>query len=230
LNAASAEAAETQDFEILGSSDGSPAQRVTLARPPVLAGSLDLRVREPLADEDIAALRIGDPDRVRTDIPGRPGTWVRWTEVPDVADAGPGDRVYSLDPATGDIFFGDAQAGMVPSVGRDCIAALTYRRVGTAAANQVTAWAPLNLVTTLGPSRPKTSPFATSKLIPSTATTSPYALRRPSTRMTASAPTAWADVMREWCHASGRDLSRPVQGSVASSSSRQERIRDQARR
>jgi hypothetical protein len=130
LNAASAEAAETQDFEILGSSDGSPAQRVTLARPPVLAGSIDLRVREPLADEDIAALRIGDPDRVRTDIPGRPRAWVRWTEVPDVADAGPGDRVFSLDPATGDIFFGDAQAGMVPSVGRDCIAALTYRRGG----------------------------------------------------------------------------------------------------
>jgi hypothetical protein len=149
LNAASAEAAETQDFEILGSSDGSPAQRVTLARPPVLAGSLDLRVREPLGDEDITALRIGDPDRVRTDIPGRPGAWVRWTEVPDVADAGPGDRVYSLDPTTGDIFFGDAQAGMVPAVGRDCIAALTYRRVGTAAANQVAAWAPLNLVTTL---------------------------------------------------------------------------------
>jgi hypothetical protein len=149
LNAASAEAAETQDFEILGSSDGSPAQRVTLARPPVLAESLDLRVREPLADEDIAAMRIGAPDGVLTDIPGRPGAWVRWTEVPDVVDAGPGERVYRLDPATGDIFFGDAQSGMVPPVGRDGIAARTYRRVGTAAANQVAAWAALNLVTTL---------------------------------------------------------------------------------
>ena len=149
LNAASATAAETQDFEILGSSDGSPSQRVTLARPPVLEGSLDLRVREPLADEDIATLQIGDPDRVRTDIPGRQGAWVRWTEVSDVVDAGPGERAYRLDPATGDIFFGDAQAGMVPPVGRDGIAALTYRRVGTAAANQVAAWAALNLVTTL---------------------------------------------------------------------------------
>ncbi len=149
LNAASAEAAETQDFEILGSSDGSPTQQVTLARLPVLAGSLDLRVREPLADEDIAALRIGDPDRVRTDIPGRPGAWVRWIEVPDVVDAGPGERAYRLDPATGNIFFGDAQSGVVPPVGRDGIAALTYRRVGTAAANRVAAWASLNLVTTL---------------------------------------------------------------------------------
>jgi hypothetical protein len=149
LNAASAQAAETQGFEILGSSDGSPAQRVTLARHPVLAGSLDLRVLEPLADEDIATLRIGDPDRVKTDIPGRPGAWVRWTEVPDVVDAPPRERAYRLDPATGDIFFGDAQAGMVPPVGRDGIAALTYRRVGTAAANQVAAWPSLNLVTTL---------------------------------------------------------------------------------
>jgi hypothetical protein len=149
LNAASAEAAETQDFEILGSSDGSPAQRVTLARRPVLAGSLDLRVLEPLADEDIATLRIGDPEQVLTDIPGRTGAWVRWTEVPDVVDAGPRDRVYRLDPATGDIFFGDAQSGMVPPVGRDGIAARTYRRVGTATANQVAAWAALNLVTTL---------------------------------------------------------------------------------
>jgi hypothetical protein len=149
LNAASAQAAETQGFEILGSSDGSPAQRVTLARRPVLAGSLDLRVLEPLADEDIATLRIGDPDRVKTDIPGRPGAWVRWTEVPDVVDAAPAERAYRLDPASGDIFFGDAQAGMVPPVGRDGIAALTYRRVGTAAANQVAAWASLNLVTTL---------------------------------------------------------------------------------
>jgi hypothetical protein len=149
LNATSAEAAETQDFELLGTSDGSPAQRVTLARPPILAGSLDLRVREPLADEDIAALRIGDPERVRTDIPGRPGSWVRWNEVADVADAGPGERVYRLDHATGDIFFGDAQAGMVPPLGRDCIAALSYRRVGRAAANQVAAWTSLTLVTTL---------------------------------------------------------------------------------
>jgi hypothetical protein len=149
LNAVGADAAETQDLEILGSSDGSPGQRVTLARSPVLAGSLDLRVREPLADEDITAIRIGDPERVRTDIAGRPGAWVRWTEVPDVADADPGDRVYRLDPATGDIFFGDAQAGMVPPIGRDCIAALTYRRGGGAAANQVAAWASLNLVTTV---------------------------------------------------------------------------------
>jgi hypothetical protein len=149
LNAVGADAAETQDLEILGSSDGSPGQQVTLARPPVLAGSLDLRVREPLADEDIAALRIGDPERVRTDIAGRPGAWVRWTEVPDVADANSGDRVYQLDPVTGDIFFGDAQAGMVPPIGRDCIAALTYRRGGGAAANQVAAWASLNLVTTV---------------------------------------------------------------------------------
>jgi hypothetical protein len=149
LNAVTADAAVTQDLEVLGSSDGSPNQRVTLARLPVLAGSLDLRVLEPLADEDIAALRIGNPDRVRTDLPGRPGAWVRWDEIGDVADAGIGDRVYALDPATGDIFFGDGRAGLVPPVGRDAIIALSYRQVGDATANAIGAWSSLDLVTTL---------------------------------------------------------------------------------
>src|SRR5262245_29927807 len=51
-----------------------------------------------------------------------------------------------------------------------------------------------------GPSSPKTSPFETWKLMPSTATRSPYVFLSPSTRMTASAPTAWAAVMAKWCH------------------------------
>jgi hypothetical protein len=149
LNGVSAAAAQTQDLEILGSSDGSPNLSVTLARSPILAGSLDLRVLEPLSDEDIAALRVGDPDRVRTDLQGRPGAWVRWTEISDVADADPGERAYQLDPATGDITFGDAKTGLVPPVGANNIIALTYRVVGSSVANQITAWAALTLVTTV---------------------------------------------------------------------------------
>ena len=114
---------------------------------------------EPLSDEDIAALRVGDPDRVRTDLPGRPGAWVRWMEMSDVADADPGERAYALDLATGDITFGDAKAGLVPPVGANNIIALTYRVVGSSAANQITAWTALNLVTTVQGVESVVAPF-----------------------------------------------------------------------
>ena len=52
----------------------------------MLAGSLDLRVLEPLADEDIATLRIGDPD----DALAQCQRWV---------DAGTDQIVFGVGPA-----------------------------------------------------------------------------------------------------------------------------------
>ena len=45
-----------RQLEPLGSSDGSPNQQFVLARPPVIEGSLRLRVLERLGDEDIDKL------------------------------------------------------------------------------------------------------------------------------------------------------------------------------
>lgn len=146
LNAAWAEAAETQDMEILGSSDGSPNQIVAVARPPVLDQSLELRVSEPLTDDQVAELRNVDPSVVRDDVPNTPGYWVRWTRVVDPLDAAPGDRVYALDEKTGTITFGDALHGAVPPRGRDNIIALTYKHGGGTAANKVPAGAVLKLI------------------------------------------------------------------------------------
>ncbi|MBV1800626.1 hypothetical protein [Siccirubricoccus sp. G192] len=147
LNAVMAEAAETQEFEILGSSDGAPRQRVFLARPPVLPDSLELRVREPLGEEEIAELRRDDPGRVLIDVEGQPGAWVRWREVGDPDDAAPRERGYALDHASGEVRFGDGLAGMIPPPGLDAVAAFSYRRGGGAAANAVQAWDALQLVT-----------------------------------------------------------------------------------
>jgi hypothetical protein len=146
LNASWATAAETQAPELLGSSDGSPGQRVTLARPPVLADSLELRVREPLGDEDVEELRRADPDTVLDAVDARPGPWVLWRPG-EAVNAEPGDRVYALDDVTGDITFGDGVNGKIPPIGRDAILAVHYERGGGAAANAVTAWSQLNLVT-----------------------------------------------------------------------------------
>jgi hypothetical protein len=149
LNGCWALAAETIELERLGSSDGSPGQAVRLARPPVIADSLELRIREPLGDEDVEALTRDKADTVRQDLPGLPGVWVLWREVPDIDDAGPGERAYALDDERGEIRFGDGLHGRIPPIGRDAILAVAYRKGGGAAANGVRAWSKMNLVTPL---------------------------------------------------------------------------------
>jgi hypothetical protein len=154
LNAVWATAAETLTREPVGSSDGRPNLTLTLARPPVLAGTLELRVRETLDDEERTALLNQDPDGVLSNVQDLPGDWVRWRQVPDPADYGPTERVYALDETTGQIQFGDGLHGMIPPIGRDVIVAFTYKRTTPAPdgsdhvpANDVEAQATLSLVT-----------------------------------------------------------------------------------
>jgi hypothetical protein len=147
LNATFAKAQATQRLERLGSSDGSPKQTVTLARPPVLAQTLELRILEPLDDIESSQLTAADPNAVLQTLAGRDGAWVLWTEVDDTDDAAAGARVYALDPDTGSITFGDGRHGRIPPIGRDSIVAVAYKRGGGAAANAVQAWAQLSLIT-----------------------------------------------------------------------------------
>jgi hypothetical protein len=147
-----AQSAETMTRELLGSSGGQPRLAVTLARPPLLEGSLELRVREPLGEEERKSLTDQNPDLVKNGIADLPGDWVLWKEVADPTDCGPRDRVYALDEATGTVRFGDGLHGMIPPVGVDSIVAFTYRRMEAAvgrevAANKVKARDELNLVT-----------------------------------------------------------------------------------
>jgi hypothetical protein len=153
LNAVWASATETLTRELLGSSEGEPNLTVTLARPPVLRGSLELRVREPLNDEERQALLAAYPNRVLVD-PNLPGDWVLWDQVVDPADEDPKRRAYALDEASGEIRFGDGAHGKIPPVGRDSIVAFRYQRTEPPVpgavdvpANAVEARAALNLVT-----------------------------------------------------------------------------------
>jgi hypothetical protein len=128
LNAVWARATETLTRELLGSSDGAPNLTFTLARPPVLQDTLELRVKEPLGDEDRATLRQGDERRVLSDLEELPGDWVLWTRVIDPGDEPPEARVYALDETTGEIRFGDGLHGAIPPMGRDSIVAFSYQR------------------------------------------------------------------------------------------------------
>jgi hypothetical protein len=85
-------------------------------------------VKEPLGEEERAALRKGDARRVLSDVQDLPGDWVLWTQVTDPHDESATERVYALDESTGEIRFGDGRHGMIPPIGRDSIVAFHYRR------------------------------------------------------------------------------------------------------
>jgi hypothetical protein len=158
VNAAWARACETMTRERLGSSTGAPALAFLLARPPLLQDTLELRVREPLSAEERDALLLADPDSVVSDVASDlRGHWVRWRQAIDVDDAGPLDRVYSLDEASGEVRFGDGMHGAIPPIGRDAIVAFSYQRTeagipsdgpaDSVPANAVAPRTSLNLVT-----------------------------------------------------------------------------------
>ncbi|HSK62780.1 MAG TPA: hypothetical protein VK893_03030, partial [Pyrinomonadaceae bacterium] len=130
LNAAWASATETLTRELIGSSDGAPNLRFRLARPPVLRDTLELRVKEPLGEEEREALLKQDPHKVVSD-PNLPGDWVLWTQVVDPNDEPADARVYALDEANGEIRFGDGTHGRIPPIGRDAIVAFSYSRTET---------------------------------------------------------------------------------------------------
>jgi len=128
LNGMWASATETLTRELVGSSEGAPNLKLTLARPPLLESTLELRVREPLGDEEVKQLADKDKNLVKTNPDQLAGNWVLWTQVDDPLDAGPQDRVYSLDETTGEIQFGDGLHGMIPPIGTDSIVAFRYQR------------------------------------------------------------------------------------------------------
>jgi hypothetical protein len=128
LNSAWASATETLTRELLGSSNGEPDLTVRVARPPLLYKTLELRVREPLGDEEREELLKKNKDSVMSAVEGLPGDWVLWKQVVDPTDEPPSARVYSLDEKTGEIRFGDGRHGKIPPIGRDSIVAFRYSR------------------------------------------------------------------------------------------------------
>jgi len=116
--------------DLLGISDGTPAQVFSLRHAPVL---------KPVPGE---ALEVQDPDS---------GRWSRWEPRENFADSGEQDHHYVLDLASGDVELGPAirerdggwtQYGAVPPKGA-AIRFTRYRhgggRLGNVAAGKVTA-------------------------------------------------------------------------------------------
>lgn len=121
-NAARVEQAQTVEGEVLGGSDATPGQVLTLDSVPVLPGSLVLEIDETGAPEI-------------------------WTEAPDFFASGPNDAHYVLNRATGEVRFGDGRKGRVPAANLGSpgsnIVAVRYRfgggTRGNVAAGQVSS-------------------------------------------------------------------------------------------
>lgn len=136
-NAVLATAARTVRDEVLeplpderGRRDGSgagPRRRLRVAQTPVLPGSLRIEVDE-VAAEDVFG--------VRTDAPAR--TLAGWREVASLADAGPDERVFVLDPESGVVGFGDGVRGAAVPEGFRNVRAVEYR-VGGGPAGAIVA-------------------------------------------------------------------------------------------
>lgn len=89
----------------------------TLARTPVIPGSVILQV-DDTAD-------ISFPGAAQTGT--APPSAMIWTEVDDLAEFGPEDKVYVLDPASGQVTFGNGENGMALPAGFRNVVALKYR-------------------------------------------------------------------------------------------------------
>ena len=112
LNTIWASQSETIKEEYVGSSDGSPNQKFKLLRPAVKA--LQVWVKEFLEPEDATLIYKADDEK---------GFWVLWNEIGYIYDAGPTDRVFTLDPVSGEVCFGDGDFGLIPPIGKDNIKA-----------------------------------------------------------------------------------------------------------
>ena len=95
--------AKTVEREVLGASNGAPAQRMSVKENPVLAA------------EGSSLIDVSDDDG-----------WKEWTEVEGFADSGPSDRHFVFDRSIGEVVFGPAvrcqdgsvqQYGAVPAKG-----------------------------------------------------------------------------------------------------------------
>lgn len=144
LNAAMALSVESRSNERLGASTGEEDQDFRLAEAPVMAGSLELRVREPLSEEEKQSptLNVASLEN------GPPGDWVLWAATDDLSEEAEPARAFEFDPEQGLIRFGNGRNGRIPPLGAD-VMAFGYARVVGERANGVASGAQPSLLAPL---------------------------------------------------------------------------------
>lgn len=119
--------------EILGSSDASPMQQLTLLRAPLLEGEvIEVRERQVPSDDDLEDL---GESPVRPAGEDTEEVWVRWKRVDSFFESGPRSRHYMIDYQTGTVTFGDGRKGMMPQEGKNNVFARSYQIGGGGSGN-----------------------------------------------------------------------------------------------
>ncbi len=114
----------TMRDEVIGSSDGLPAQTFQFAHGPMLGGEvIEVLEKEAPPPEELAELGDG---ACRAN-PYGDGFWVRWRAVDSFFDSGSRARHYTRDGVTRKINFGDGTRGMVPPQALNNIVARRYQ-------------------------------------------------------------------------------------------------------
>ncbi|QLE58026.1 baseplate J/gp47 family protein [Nostoc sp. TCL26-01] len=130
--------------EVLGSSNYEAEQVFTANNTPILLGQ-QLEVEEGQIPTQIASHRL---KIIRDNLGEIEEVWVLWQEVADFYGSSGSDRHYILDHQTGEIRFGNGQAGMIPPRGRNNIR-LAFYQTGGGKAGNVTAQTISQLKTTI---------------------------------------------------------------------------------
>lgn len=106
-NTVPARAAVTVRDEVLGGSNGLPGQSPNrLSKVPVVALERPVTETTPTGPVTITGLRLEVDE----------GTGFRvWQQVDDLGAYGPDDLVYTLDPGSGQVSFGDGVHGAIPT-------------------------------------------------------------------------------------------------------------------
>ncbi len=118
LNAARAVAATSVRNEALEPVKGGDGKVFRLAQTPVLADSLIIEVDESPLENDPFGIGEGSEETVS------------WSRISDLGLAGPEDKVYTLEPTTGIVRFGDGIKGAAIPRGFRHVRARFYRAGG----------------------------------------------------------------------------------------------------
>ncbi|NEU81201.1 baseplate J/gp47 family protein [Nostoc sp. UIC 10630] len=130
--------------EVLGSSNYDPNQVFIANNIPILMGQ-QLEIQEGEIPLNIESHRI---KVIKDNLGEIEEVWVFWQEVADFYGSSASDRHYTLDRQTGEIRFGNGQAGMIPPRGRNNIR-LSFYRTGGGKQGNVTAQTISQLKTTI---------------------------------------------------------------------------------
>jgi predicted phage baseplate assembly protein len=145
LNVVRATAVQTIYDEVLTPVPGTNASVMSLSQTPVVPLSLILQVDDTNdISLDPASLTTGNNAAANSTI----STSAIWTEVDDLAEFGPVAQVYTLDPNSGEVTFGDGVHGMEVPHGFRNVVALKYQ-VGGGSGGAVAAGAITSMITSI---------------------------------------------------------------------------------